>query len=976
MAGLDFPVVCPRLVGREEQLVALESALHGAASGEGTVILVNGEAGIGKTRLITELKHRMEAGGWATAEMACYEQDAQVPYSGIFDLLNRLSKRGLSALDAQVPSGLDAIFASDDQQTIHSPSADPHQERERIIAAVLRELVALAGEKRCLLLVEDLHWSDGNTLLLLLSLARQAREQRLHLVMTLRAEDATDDVRGFLADLDRERLSSELRLTRLSLADTDEMVKAIFQSSRSTGIDLLHGLYRLTEGNPFFVEEVLRSMVANSPLPEVSALRLDRARVPRTVLEAVGQRIETLSPEARSLLNLASVFGVRFDLSHLETVSELDEDATLAGVRELIRCQLIVEEENGGFAFSHALTREAVASGLLRREKAILHNRVAGHLESLPDARDRPEDLSYHFFESGQFDKAQRYAELAGARALAMFAPAIALEHFSRAIDAASRTGSDAASETYRGRASAFEALGNFERAREDLEHAVWLAEQASDVSALIDCYLDLGLLWASRDYGQALAAYRRAVELAESIDDRSRLARSLSRLANGLTNVGDFDEALRHFQQALQIQRELGERNAIAETLDLIGMAGLMGGQFQDSLAAYQEALQTMEAEAERRHRVSVLASIPVLSGTFQTSMLVPALSLRDARPYAEEAVKLARESGVPSDLSYALWQYGFWRGPQAGFSQALAAATESLHIAQETLHKQWEAAALAVIGALYTDVLRPADALICLRQALELSREIKSSLWEAQMSNLLVDALLLDGRRDEAVVLLGMSAGRDTFDAPRSMYDVWLLSARAEVAFAMDDFVQARRIIDAIARTRAPGLRLRRLLALMAMKEGDLSHADTTLTSLAASASEQGHKSLEWRLLCDLAHCRLSAGRRDSAREAASSALQVIDLVASGTDEPESFRRIALLHLPASLRERPARTIDGALTTREVEIAGFIADGLTNREIAERLVLSSRTVETHVANAMAKLGFTSRAQLAAWFIEHRTSS
>ena len=192
-----------RLVGREEQLVALESALHGAASGEGTVILVNGEAGIGKTRLITQLKHRMETGGWAIAEMACYEQDAQVPYSGIFDLLNRLSKRGLSTLDAQVPSGLDAIFASDDQQTIHSPSADPHQERERIIAAVLRELVALAGEKRCLLLVEDLHWSDGNTLLLLLSLARQAREQRLHLVMTLRAEDATDDVRGFLADLDR-----------------------------------------------------------------------------------------------------------------------------------------------------------------------------------------------------------------------------------------------------------------------------------------------------------------------------------------------------------------------------------------------------------------------------------------------------------------------------------------------------------------------------------------------------------------------------------------------------------------------------------------------------------------------------------------------------------------------------------------------------------------------------------------------------
>lgn len=969
MPGLDFPVICPQLIGRDEEIAALEAALAGEHASYRSAILVSGEAGIGKSRLVQELRSRLEAGRWQVVEMACYEQSAQVPFSGLKDTLARLARR--EDLDADtLDPGYDAVLRELLSSLGQPEAGAAPEQRERVSAAFLDLVDGLSRSDRCLLVVEDLHWCDENTLYALLALARLASERALHLLITLRSEEAPPAVQGFLADLDRERLSSELRLASLSLSETDEMLKAIFGSARSTAIDLLQRLYRLTEGNPFFVEEVLRSIAGHQTNPQLDALRLEAAQVPRTVLDAVGQRIERVSASARSLLEIASVVGLRFSAAHLQALADSDEAEVLAGLRELIQCQLVIEDEDG-FAFRHALTREAVAARLLRREKVLLHQRIAAYLESEDGASKHPEELSYHYYEAGDWARVSEFAELAGARAMAMFAPAIALEHYTRALDAAARAGTEASCAAYRGRAASFEVLGDFERARDDLERAIDIAEGTGSLPALVDCLLDLGLLWSARDYARTLPYYRRALEAAERLEDRSVIARCLGRLANGLTNTGDFDQALRHLKDALEIQRELGDQHAVAGTLDLIGMAGLMGGQFRDSLAAYREALALMDLRADRRGRVSVLASIPVLSGTYQTAMLAPALSLRDATPFAEEAVTLARELGVPSDLSYALWQSAFLTGPQARASHARAMAHESLRLAVETDHKQWQVGAHTALGAIHVDLLRPGEALGELRQSLALAHELGAPLWEAQVSSLLVDALLLDGRQDEAATLLQTPA----IEPPRSMNDVWWMTARAEVAFARGDYAEARAVIDAIAATRAPGLRLQRLLALIALREGDLTRSCEILAALPDMAREQGHRALEWRLCCDLAHTLLASGRRDEARTMAARAIDVIDLVAAGAGGDDGFRRKSMLALPAALRERP-RASASVLTARELEIAGLIADGLTNREIAERFVLSSRTVETHVANAMAKLGFASRAQLAAWFAEHHASS
>ena len=301
---------------------------------------------------------------------------------------------------------------------------------------------------------------------------------------------------------------------------------------------------------------------------------------------------------------------------------------------------------------------------------------------------------------------------------------------------------------------------------------------------------------------------------------------------------------------------------------------------------------------------------------------------------------------------------------------------ARESLKLAIDTGHKQWETAAHGVLGAILTDLLPPEAAEHELRQALALTRDINSSLWEAQISNFLVDALLSMGRLQEAAGVLGMDDGRAQEEAPRSMSEVWSLAAEADVALARGEFERVRRVIETIALTRTPGLKLERLQGLVALREGRVDESVSILAGVASSAAEQGNRSIQWRALCDLTHCYVASEQREQARSAASEALQVVDVIAAQLDDPEAFRRAAALMLPASLRQRPARTAASMLTSREAEIAGLIAAGLTNREIAERLVLSSRTVETHVANAMSKLGFSTRSQLAAWYTGHRNTA
>jgi DNA-binding CsgD family transcriptional regulator len=309
--------------------------------------------------------------------------------------------------------------------------------------------------------------------------------------------------------------------------------------------------------------------------------------------------------------------------------------------------------------------------------------------------------------------------------------------------------------------------------------------------------------------------------------------------------------------------------------------------------------------------------------------------------------------------------------------YAEALRCTREALAIAEDIAHEQWTCAALTVLGAIHLDLLQLDDARVHLERAHALAKEMRTDIWVQQSADFLVSTYLLLRRVDLARGMLDaapIAAGSD------SIAHRWHDVAIAAVAMAEGDHEEAlRRIDDLIGRAqqvdddRTP-VRLAFLRAQVLVRLNRGAEAGELLRGAIPVAEAHGHRSLLWRMHAVLATALLEAGDRDAARNEADATLEVIEALVGDIDDAlaaESFRQQAQTLLPATLRRRNRGGVD-VLTEREAEIAALIARGLSNRAIADELVLSARTVETHVANAMSKLGFSSRTQLATWATEH----
>ncbi len=325
--------------------------------------------------------------------------------------------------------------------------------------------------------------------------------------MTYRGDEVHPDLEHFLATLDRERLGNEIRLDRLDAGQVALMLQTIFSVDAPVPADLLHAIYALTEGNPFFIEEVLTVLGAEQRVVAVdggwSREDLRYPRIPRSVHDAVQQRLKTLSDPARDVLTLAAVAGRRFDFDLLRTLSGHDEAALLHLMKELVAARLVVEESGDRFAFRHALTREAIYAGLLDRERRLLHRQIAETIEcdSATSSETRLDDLAAHYDAAGCWMQALEAARRAGMRAVSLHAPRAAVEQFTRAVKATRALGLPPDPEIHRERGRAYETLGEFESALADYTTALDLARSAGDLRGEWKMLLELGLLWSSRDY-------------------------------------------------------------------------------------------------------------------------------------------------------------------------------------------------------------------------------------------------------------------------------------------------------------------------------------------------------------------------------------------------------------------------------------------------------------------------------------------
>jgi DNA-binding CsgD family transcriptional regulator len=1004
------PVVCPILIGRTPDLAALHLLAERAKSGQGQVALLSGEAGIGKSRLVTELKTSATAQGFQLLQGNCFPTDFSCPYAPLLDLLRSVFITSSTAKIASDVGPIAREFAPllpDVVQKLPDltvppplPSLDPEQEKRRLFATLAHFFLSQAAHHPLLLIVEDLHWSDETSLEFLHYLARRCADHSLLVLLTYRSDEVHPSLSHFLAQLDRERLVQEFSLAPLTRSEVSAMLYAIFDLRRSMYMvpplaqgELLDAMYTLTEGNPFIIEELLKSLIeAGDIFYEQGRWKrkpLSELHIPRSVQDAVQQRTAHLSEGARQVLNLAAVAGRHFDFALLQELTQQDEAQLLRLIKELIAAQLVVEESEERFAFRHALTREAIYSELLARERKTLHRTIAETFERLyaSTLEAHLADLASHFSEAGTWEKVLAYGQRAGEQAQAIYAPQAATLHFTRALDAARHLSLTPPASLYRARGLAYETLGEFERARADHETALQLVHLAGDRHGEWQALLDLGFLWAGRNYAQTGDYYQQALALARTMDDPAALAHSLNRLGNWHLNVEQPHEALHCHQEALATFHALSDMRGKASTLDLLGMASLLSGDLVQSAAYYEQAIALLRELDERERLPNSLATLMLCGGNYQTETLVPAAGgFAESLQQGELALKIAGEIGQRSDEAYTLIHMAMCLGPRGEYARALEVAQRGLAIAEEIEHRQWMTAGHRALGALYLDLLALSEAQQHLEQALALAQEIGSRYWTRIVSGFLALVSLAQHDVTRAESLLNAALGPDDPAQTVGQRLVWY--ARAELALARNDPPLALHITDQLLAS-AVGLssessipRLSKLRGEALTKLKQAAEAETILQQARVTALKHGLRPLLWRIYLTQGKLAHSQRRYEEAERRFAEALEMLeDLANSLPDETlqQHFLRHAHALFPHTRQPSPHRltkkTFEG-LTERERAVAALIARGKSNREIADSLVVAPRTIETHISSILSKLDFTSRTQIAIWATEKGLSN
>lgn len=983
-----MPRASPQLIGRTAELETLRTLVEKAAAGHGQVVLISGEAGIGKSRLAAGAAAHAARSGFELLVGEAAEVDRNRPYAPVLDLFRtRFAHRTgapaaeLDPVDRELGRLLPGLLPPGTDPG-PSPRLDPEARRQRILTALLHFFARPPGGAPLLVWFDDLQWSDGDSLEVLRRLAGAAARSPLLLLLTYRSDEVGPELAPFLSALSRQRVATELHLGRLARDDTGALVAAILDvpQVRTAFRDAIH---ELTDGNPFFVEEVLEALVTSGDLFAGPAgwdrRPVRELRIPRSVHEAVQQRAAGLSPEARRVLAVAAVTGRRFDFPVLGAVVGLGDEDLLGTLKELIAAQLVVEESADRFAFRHALTREAIAAGLLGRERAALHGTVAAAVERLyaSDLQAHVHELAYHFWRAGSWERAQAYGAQAGEQALAVHTPQAAVGHLTTAVDAARRLGRTPPAELLLRRAGAYEVTGDFDAARGDYLAALQGAAGSGDRRTEWQALVGLGLLWSSRDYREALPHLERSLALARELGNPLLVAHSLNRVGNWYTNADQAEEAMRHHQEALGIFEELGDRAGEGATWDLLGMAAAGLGDTDQVWSAYERAAAIFEQLDDRRGLVTALVMQAVAGGGYVADTQPPVpLTLDATRELCGRARAIASEIGWLPGVAFACMESALALGPRGELATALELAREGLAVAEEIGHRQWITGSHAALGLVLFDLGAVQPARDHLEGALALAHEIASSNWIAIVAAALATVCVRQGDLPRAAAVLEDAVGPDPPPGPSMTLRLCRL-AQAEVALARGDPDAALELVDPLlAPADVPRLLQVRGEALAAL--GRLDEAEEALSRACAAAEEQGKRVRLWQVRAALGRCLQRQRRPADAEAQLDLARRTVAALAAAL--PEGELRDGFLAWAEDLlpRRRPvsarraARERFGGLTAREREVAAQVAQGRSNREIATALFLSERTVEDHVGNVLSKLGASSRTQIAVWAAEH----
>ena len=969
------------LVGRTADVERVVEALASAGAGEPRHFLISGEAGVGKTRLLQATAEIAATEGVKVLTGGCVSLgDSGLPFAPYAELVSTLVAQEGSVEVARIAGRATPELARF-VPALGDGAAPVPQEllaQTRLYDALLELLRRLAAQTPILVRLEDLHWADAGTLAATSLLLNSIREEPITIVATYRVDEVTrrHPLRPWLAEIGRLERIERIDLVPLSEAETAELVTNIAGATRSSAE--IADIHRRSDGNPFFVEELLASTAtSHGPLPA-------------TLRDVLLARVDALPPSAGELMGVAAVGGREVEHDRLTAVAGVS-DSIDRDLRSLVDAGLFVTtaaRDSDGYAFRHALLQEAVYDAMLPNDRRRLHGAWAQELESV-GARTASAlvELAHHWREARD-PRALNASIAAGDAAMAGFSYEIAAHEYEGALELwdpgrGQEGGIDQAGVLTKLARAWYFAKGD-RRSLTACHEAIALVDD-DDGARLSGLHVLLGrVLWVAGEWGASTEAYERALELApEEPPDTRTMA--LSGLGQVRMLNGEFGLSLRFVEEAAERARATGNRELEGHALNTLGvdLAGL--GRVEEGTAAIDESL-----------RIAVEEGIPDDIGRAYVNrgdILHWAGRLDDAVSSALEGVEAVAEIGLALSygvyIRHAIVYFAFTAGRWELAREQLDEADRMLPPGQRL--DQYR----AVYAMQFLAASGDPEAATMWAQIRPRLEALPESEHTSQFYCGGLELAILDGRHEDALAITD-----DVFD----------------ILFGIDGWFRHSEVTRMAAEpTVELGLRAR-----AAGDEAGLAAAEERLETLAAAAvrvldvvgdagglllrqleldrlqieAERGRLAGQsdlaaWTAVADgwdelgKAYTAIQARRRAAEaafdgddRDAAVALLRRVYAEASSMGATplarhiETFARRMRVRLDAgAIAAADADGADGAdfgLTKREREVLSLVALGRTNKRIAEELFISESTAGVHVSNILGKLGVSSRTEAA----------